>query len=161
MLKTQMEAELLADRGGVARRREALRLEHDAVTRLVVVALEEVDLERVKAATGRRPDVLARGVEPSQPRASHRRIVVPRESRIAGPLAGGGDHRVHPMSRTPLRMSSARADWRLDQRTALPDQCLHSAEADGGPQGGIPGLTNADVAYCTNSGQTYGIDQKW
>ena len=30
----------------------------------------------------------------------------------------------------------------LDQRTALADQCLHSAEADGGPQGGSPGLTH-------------------
>jgi hypothetical protein len=29
----------------------------------------------------------------------------------------------------------------LDQRTALPDQCLHSAEADVRPQGGSPGLT--------------------
>ena len=30
----------------------------------------------------------------------------------------------------------------LDQRTALPDQCLHSAEADvRPPQGGSPGLT--------------------
>jgi hypothetical protein len=28
----------------------------------------------------------------------------------------------------------------LDQRTALPDQCLHSAEADVRPQGGSPGL---------------------
>ena len=30
----------------------------------------------------------------------------------------------------------------LDQRTALPDQCLHSAEADVRPQGGSPGLTH-------------------
>ena len=29
----------------------------------------------------------------------------------------------------------------LDQRTALPDQCLHSVEADVRPQGGSPGLT--------------------
>jgi len=33
----------------------------------------------------------------------------------------------------------------LDQRTALPDQCLNSAEADVRPQGGSPGLTPMDV----------------
>ena len=44
-------------------------------------------------------------------------------------------HRIVPDGRTLSRIAQ------LDQRTALPDQYLHSAEADVRPQGGSPGLT--------------------
>ena len=45
----------------------------------------------------------------------------------------------------------------LDQRTALPDQCLHSGEL--GPQGGSPGLTSAAVyssAWCSTLTEGFG-----
>jgi hypothetical protein len=45
---------------------------------------------------------------------------------------------------TYLANSGARQNSQLDQRTALPDQCLCSAEADvRPPQGGTPGLTES------------------
>ena len=39
---------------------------------------------------------------------------------------------------------------RLDQRTALPDQCLHSAEADVRPPRGNPGLDPDCVKTCAH-----------
>ena len=42
--------------------------------------------------------------------------------------------------RRKVEMAQLSRIAQLDQRTALADQCLHSAEADVRPQGGSPGL---------------------
>jgi hypothetical protein len=46
----------------------------------------------------------------------------------------------HRASRKPLPSSVLSRVAQLDQRTALPDQCLHSAEADVRPPGGESGF---------------------
>ena len=48
----------------------------------------------------------------------------------------------HSKAQSVNRLNLACRIALLDQRTALADQCLHSAEADVRPQGGGPGLTD-------------------
>ena len=48
--------------------------------------------------------------------------------------------RRNSMARRAVSGTGGRRRRSYDQRTALPDQCLLSAEADVRPQGGSPGL---------------------
>jgi hypothetical protein len=64
-----------------------------------------------------------------EPNATSRAMAVPFASATATPRPDNGS-----AAASRMRISSGIAQ--LDQRTAPPDQCLHSAEADVLPQGG-------------------------
>src|SRR5262245_44989700 len=116
MPTTQREAELLADRGVVAWRREALRLEHDAV-RLAMVPLEEVDPDCVKHG-GAPQTAHNNGRTSRQGASSHLSIGEPGAD---GRPAREQDRRAHPID---LRVAAIELVHRAAHGTILDEALL-------------------------------------